>query len=122
MLTKTTHGMEHYHHFDTKYDSAYQHVYQYLLKNHASLFDVNLESFSFPTSVKELNDLKDSPYITYNVTTKTFAIEQDDFSIKFFNHNCDLWFRDGDGDIYITISEIKNDLIDLLKTSSEATD
>ena len=98
ILVTTFDGMKTYYNFSNDLESAFAHISNHLVETYPHTNTIAVEAIN--QEIEELpENLDDIP-----------EVSGDDFTFKKTNDSVEMWFRYGDGDIFVTINDVTSEL------------
>lgn len=98
ILVTTFDGMKTYYNFSNDLESAFAHISNHLVETYPHTNTIAVEAIN--TEIDELpENLDEIP-----------EVSGDDFTFKKTNDSVEMWFRYGDGDIFVTINDVTSEL------------
>ena len=95
ILVTTFDGMKTYYNFSNDLDSAFAHISNHLVETYPHTNTIAVEAINqeLPENLDEIPE-----------------VSGDDFSFKKTPDSVEMWFRYGDGDIFVTINDVTSEL------------
>ena len=95
ILVTTFDGMKTYYNFSGELESAFAHISNHLVETypHVNMIVVEAIKRELPEYLDEIPE-----------------VSGDDFTFKKTKDSVEMWFRYGDGDIFVTINDVSEEL------------